>query len=66
MLEIRPSTDADVIAITANPAIWDAISDDDDIQCYEHVEKTHDWLRLSGFVNGELIGVILIHPFEES
>jgi len=66
MIEISPATDAEVFQVMADPAIWDAISDDGDGDpSMDVVGQTSDWIRLAGRVGGKLIGVIMLHDYED-
>lgn len=66
MIEISPATDEEVFEVMADPAIWDAISDDGDGEpSMGVVGQTSEWIRLAGRVGGKLIGVIMLHDYED-
>lgn len=66
MIDVSMATDEEVFQVMADPAIWDAISDDGDGEpTMDVVAQTSEWLRLAGRVGGKLIGVIMFHKYED-
>lgn len=66
MLDIREASDDEVFAVMSHPAIWDAISDDDHAEPnMGYVDHTSGWIRLAGYTGESLVGVIMLHPYED-